>query len=113
MSTGRNGYLLPRMTIDAPIRRPFSPGEKAVIAVQLVLALSFGILGIVEANDPDWGDLQRIVILMLTFVWLGGIVVSVVVARLVTGKLARVGILVVAPFAGFLVILALSAFAAG
>lgn len=101
------------MTSDMPIRRPFSPGEKAVVAVQLVIALSFGILGMVEANDPDWGDLQRVFIVMLTSIWLGGVVVSVVLARLVAGKLARIAVLVAAPFAGFLLIMMWTAIASG
>ena len=94
-------------------RRVFSTAEKVIIAVQVVLALCFGVFGVLEANDPDWGDLQRVVIFMMVSVWLGTIVVSVLVARLVNSRSVRIAILVIGPFALLLVIAGWSLFANG
>lgn len=94
-------------------RRPFSTSEKVIIGVQVALALGFGVFGILEASDPDWGDLQRIVILMMVGLWLAGIACMVLVARLVSHQVARIAILVGAPLAGFLLIGAWVMFSTG
>ncbi len=94
------------MTTPSRLKRPFSPGEKAVVIVQLVIALSVGVAAMLDANDPDWGDLQRVVVLMLMSIWLGGIVASVVLARIFDSKPGRVAILVLLPFSGFAVLAA-------
>jgi hypothetical protein len=94
------------MTDTETIRRPFTRGEKVIIIVQVMLALGFGLFGMLEANDPDWGDLQRLVIFMIVGIWLAGIAGMVLVARLINHKVARIAILVLAPFAGFLLIAA-------
>lgn len=85
-------------------RRAFSTPERVIIGVQVLLALGFGIFGILDATDPDWGALQRVVIFMMVGIWLAGIAGMVLIARLVSHKVARVAILVAAPLAGFLLI---------
>jgi hypothetical protein len=94
-------------------RRMFSTVEKVLIALQVLLALGFGLFGMLQANDPDWGDLQRVVIFMMVAMWLGGIVGSVLVARLVNPKLARIAILVIGPFTVFLLFIGWSLVANG
>ena len=91
-------------------RRDFSVAERRIIAVQFVVAVGFGAVALFQVNDPDWGDLQRFLIIVLLCIWLVGIAVSVVVARLVDSSLGRIAILVVGPFAGFLLMFGWSMF---
>lgn len=75
-----------------------------LIAGQVMLAFGFGVLGMIQATDPGWQDLQRLLIMMMVSVWLGAIVGTVLVARLVDSRVARFAILAVGPFALILVI---------
>jgi len=92
------------MTNQTSQRRPFSTLEKAIIAVQGAAALVFGAYGFVEASDPDWGDLQRIVIVMSVGIWLTGIAGAAFLSRLVDNRVVRVVILLAVPFTGFVVL---------
>lgn len=93
-------------TAIEPARRPFSTVEKVIIGVHVALALGVGFLALLDADDPGWGDLQRLLIFMMEGIWLGAIVGTAVVARLVSNPSGRIAILIVGPFTGFLVIMA-------
>jgi hypothetical protein len=87
-------------------RRPFSTVEKVIIGVHVVLALGVGFFALLDANDPGWGDLQRLLIFMLEGIWFGAIAGTALVARLVNNPLGRIAILLIGPFSGFLLIMA-------
>ena len=77
-------------SIKAP-RRPLSRLDRAIIALHGVVAAVFGIIGFLEADDPGWRDVQRLVIVMLVGLWVSGIVVVGVLARLVGKRFAGHG----------------------
>ena len=82
--------------------------EWALIGLQVFACLALWILAMVDANDPDWGDVVRVVVTVLATIWVGGIVVSVFVARLIEGRIGRSSVLLVGPFVGFIVLIGLS-----
>ena len=57
-------------------RRPLSLLDKAILATHGLVAAVFGISGFVSADDPGFGDLQRLVVIMLTGLWGGGIMAT-------------------------------------
>jgi hypothetical protein len=80
--------------------------EKVIIGAHVAIALGFGFFALLDANDPDWGGLIRLLIIMLEGIWFGAIVGTALVARLVNKPLGRIAILLIGPFSGFLVIMA-------
>jgi len=85
-------------------RRSLSRIERAILAIHGLVAAVVGIIGFIGANDPGFGDLQRIVIVMLVGLWAMGIVAIGLAARLIANQWARVAVLLVGPFAGILLV---------
>jgi hypothetical protein len=90
-------------TIGNP-RRPFSTLDWAILCLHGLVAAGVGIAAFVGANDPEFGDLQRIVVVMFIGLWIGGIIVFGATARLVANPWARAGVLLAGPFVGILVV---------
>ncbi len=81
-------------------RRTLSTFDRSILALHGLVAGVVGTVGILGANDPGWGDLQRLVVVMLIGLWVAGIVVVGLIARLFTNKWARAVILLAGPFTG-------------
>ncbi|MGA7282877.1 MAG: hypothetical protein WBZ40_13995 [Acidimicrobiia bacterium] len=89
------------MTTDVIVKRPRVPLtrlDKTLLGLHIVGAIVVGIFGFLGANDPEFADLQRIVIAMLIGLWGVGIVVMALIVRLVSSQLGRVAILLGGPF---------------
>ena len=97
------------MTADRA-RRALSRLDKAILATHAVAAAFFGISGFISANDPGFGDLQRVVVMMLTGLWGGGIVAMAVIAQLITNRWGRYALLLVGPLVGIVVLVGISRF---
>ena len=91
-------------------RRPLSRLDKAILATHGAVAALFGISGFISANDPGFGDLQRVVVMMLTGLWGGGIVAMAVIAQLITNRWGRYALLLVGPLVGIVVLVGISRF---
>jgi hypothetical protein len=78
-------------------RRSFSRLERAILAVHGVFAAAFGVIGFLGADDPDWGDLQRLVVIMLVGVWVAGVAASAALAWRVNHRGGRVALLLAGP----------------
>ncbi|NNL14555.1 MAG: hypothetical protein HKO82_12825 [Acidimicrobiia bacterium] len=89
-------------------RRPLSRLDRAIIALHGVVAVVFGIIGFLEADDPGWRDLQRFVIVMLVGLWVSGIVVVGVLARLVGNQVVRAVLLLAGPLLGIALLIGAS-----
>ena len=89
--------------------RTLSKLENAIIALHAVFACGVGVVGFLQANDPGFGDLQRLVILMMIGLWAAGIVAMAVIARLIANQWVRIAVLLVGPFVGIVLIVANSA----
>ena len=87
-------------TTESRRRRPYSKADKAILIAQGVLVVVVGILAFASANDPDWGDLQRLVIVMLLGLWMAGLAAAAVLARFVENRWWRYAVLLVVPFVG-------------
>ena len=68
----------------------------------------FGIIGFLEADDPGWRDVQRLVIVMLVGLWVSGIVVVGVFARLVGNQVVRAALLLAGPLLGIALLIGAS-----
>jgi len=91
-------------TVAKPTRRPFSKVEQVILALHVVALVAVTVWGWIDV-DPDWSDLQRIVLLMLAGIWAGGIALTAILARLVNNKAGRFAVLLVGPLAGLLLII--------
>ncbi|MCB1246744.1 MAG: hypothetical protein KDB69_05735 [Acidimicrobiia bacterium] len=91
------------MTDAIPKRRPFSTAERWLIIGQVVIAVVLGVIAFIDSNDPDWGGLVRLVVLMMLVLWLGAIALTAVIAWYLQSPVARVLALVFLPFALFVV----------
>ncbi|KAA3641591.1 MAG: hypothetical protein DWP92_00945 [Armatimonadetes bacterium] len=89
-------------------RRPLSRLEKAAVILQVAVAGTFGIVGLVQSDDPDWGGLLRFLVLMMTALWFAGIVGSVFLALVFEKTAIRLAILLVVPLAAFAVMIGLA-----
>ncbi|MDH3306892.1 MAG: hypothetical protein OEO77_05180 [Acidimicrobiia bacterium] len=85
-------------------RRTLSTCEQSILAVHGLVAGIVGTVGFLGANDPGWGDLQRLVILMLIGLWMAGIVAMGLIARLFANKWARAMILLGGPVIGIAIV---------
>jgi len=83
-----------------PHRRPFSIIDRGILILHSVVAGGIGIVAFIGASDPDFGDLQRIVIVMLIGLWGLGIFAIGFFARLVSKVWARIVLLLAGPFIG-------------
>lgn len=88
--------------------RSLSTIDRTILSVHGLAAAVVGIVGLIGANDPSWGDLQRFVIVMLIGMWVAGIVVMGLVARFVPNQWARTVILLAGPFIGIALVLGMS-----
>lgn len=91
-------------TIGEKLRRPLSTLDRSILALHGLAAGIVGVIAFLGANDPDWGDLQRIVILMLIGLWVAGIVAMSFVVRLVKSQWIRTAILLGGPFIGIVLL---------
>jgi hypothetical protein len=82
--------------------RRFTVLDRAILAVHLLLAIVFGVYGLVDASDA--ASLQRLVVLILLALWVGGIVIMGVVARFISIRWLRTMVLLVGPFLGIAVL---------
>ncbi|MCZ7533689.1 MAG: hypothetical protein M5U23_09820 [Acidimicrobiia bacterium] len=89
-------------------RRPLSRLEKAAVIVQVVVAGTFGVVGLVQSDDPDWGGLLRFVVLMMTALWFAGIIGSVFLALVFDQTVIRLVILLLVPLGAFAVMIGLA-----
>jgi hypothetical protein len=97
--------LISRMSTTTKRPRPkLSTIDRAILAVHGLVAGVVGVVAFVGANDPDWGGLQRLVIVMVIGLWAAGIVAVGLVARLITHRWARALVLVAGPFIGILLV---------
>ncbi|MEZ5175616.1 MAG: hypothetical protein R2823_05360 [Acidimicrobiia bacterium] len=78
--------------------------DKSILVLQVGVATTFGIVGFVQTNDPDWGSLQRLVILFMLGLWFGGIAGSAAIALRFASPVVRAVILIVGPFLGLLIL---------
>ena len=88
------------VTTNTQSRRPLSRIDRGILALHGLVAAGVGVAGFIGANDPDWGDVQRLVIVMLIGLWAGGIAIMAVLARLVSNPWGRAAVLLAGPFAG-------------
>jgi hypothetical protein len=84
-------------------RGNLSKFDLGILALHLLGALVTGIAGFVDV-DPDWAGLQRVVVVMIIGLWLGGIVIMAVIAGRVASQWARAAILLAGPFIGIAVL---------
>lgn len=75
----------------------FTKLDRTLIFLQGLLAVCLGVVGLIGANDPDWGDLQRVVVVMLTGLWLGGLAVMAILSRYIRPQWARAALLLAGP----------------
>ena len=94
------GVLLAMSTTAREPRRPLSNVDRAILALHALVAGVVGVIAFVGANDPGWGDLQRLVVVMLISLWAAGIVAMAVLARMVNNRWGRTLILLAGPFVG-------------
>ena len=79
--------------------------EVIIIVAHSLLAGVFTVIGLASANDPGFGDLARIVIIMLAGAWVVGIVATALLARRFSNQALRYAILVLGPLTGIAVII--------
>ncbi len=75
------------------------------MVIHLLIALAFGIAGLLGATDPGWGDLQRLVVVLFVGVWLFGVLVMGVLTRFVDNQRARYLILLTGPVLAIVLVL--------
>jgi hypothetical protein len=93
-------------TTTVKSRRPFSSADRAIVILHSATAAVLGTIAFVGANDPDWGSLQRTVIVMLATLWAGGIATTTLVARVIANRWVRFAVLAVGPLVGIAVLIA-------
>ncbi|NNF64888.1 MAG: hypothetical protein HKN07_11615 [Acidimicrobiia bacterium] len=82
-------------------RPPLSTVDRTILALHGIVATVLGIISFASATDPGFGSLQRIVIVMLVGLWIGGVVLMGVIARYAISSVAgRIALLLVGPFIG-------------
>jgi hypothetical protein len=74
-----------------------SPVDKGILALHVLAACVLGAVGRAGAHDPDWGDLQRFVIVMFVGAWIAGALVVGLVARRIEKLWIRSVLLLGAP----------------
>ena len=82
--------------------------DRSILALHGLAAAVIGVIAFAGANDPGWGDLQRLDIVMLIGLWVAGIIAMGFVVRLVKNQWARAGILLGGPFIGVVFLLGAS-----
>lgn len=75
------------------------------MVIHLLIALAFGIVGLFGATDPEWGDLQRFVVMVFVGLWLFGVLVVGVLTRFVVNQRARYLILLTGPVLAIVLVL--------
>jgi hypothetical protein len=86
-------------TLATP-RPPLTTIDRAILTLHGLTAAVVGVIAVFSVNGPEFGGLQRIVIVMMIGLWAGGIMVMAVIARLFSREWVRVAILVAGPFIG-------------
>jgi len=89
------------MTAVTRTRPPLSTSNRVILGLHGAAALAFTVVGLIQAHDPGWANLQRIVILFMFALWAGGIVLMGVIARVaMSNNLGRNVLLLAGPFIG-------------
>lgn len=78
-------------------RARFTRLDRGILVAHGLLGAGFGAIGLVSSRDPDWGDLQRVVVLVLVGLWLGGHAAIAAVARFVRPQAVRALLLIIGP----------------
>lgn len=92
------------MTTAQP-RSPFkSTLDRTILGAHAVVAGIFGIVGFLQATDPGWQALQRIVIIMIVGFWGMGIFVSALVSQRFSRQWIRVLVLLAGPLLALLLV---------
>ena len=86
------------VSVDGRPPRRLSSLDWSILVVHTALAAGIGVVGFLGADDPGWGDLQRVVVLMLVGLWGVGILASALVARPIHNPWVRTAILLAGPF---------------
>ncbi len=86
-------------TLATP-RPPLTTIDKAILTLHGLTAAVVGVIALFSVTDPEFGGLQRIVIVMMIGMWAGGILVMAAIARLFSRESVRVAILLAGPFIG-------------
>ncbi len=100
------------MSISAP--PPSVPGRSAtrvdrwILGLHILAAFGFGVVGLLAATDPGWGDLQRLLTVMVVGMWGLGIFLTWMIARRLGSQWVRSAVMIVGPFALLLVGFALT-----
>ncbi len=91
-------------TTHAPAARPRPPlsrVDQAILALHGIVACVLGTAAFLGADDPEFGSLQRIVVVMIIGLWLGGIVLMGVITRyVIRSRWGRITLLLFGPFVG-------------
>ena len=91
-------------TSTAPTRTPRPPlstVDRTILALHVLVATVLGVISFASATDPGFGDLQRVVVVMLFALWIGGVALMGVIARYAISSVwGRVALLVFGPFIG-------------
>jgi hypothetical protein len=83
---------------DKPRRMPLTRLDRALLGLHIVGAIVIGVMGFLGANDPEFGDLQRIVMAMLIGLWGVGILIVALIVRVIPNQWGRVLVLLGGPF---------------
>lgn len=79
------------------MRRQPTRIDQWVLGIHIAAAAAFGVFGFLSSTDPEFGGLQRVLVLMIAGVWALGILVMWLIARRVESQAARVAILIAGP----------------
>lgn len=97
-------------TISKTTRRYLSNLDLGILALHCSALVVVGLFAFGDL-DPNWAGLQIAVIVMMLGLWAGGIVVTALIARVLTKPWARAAILLAGPFVGLAVLVGTSWFA--
>lgn len=78
-------------------RRPLSAYERTIPIAYALVAGTFGVFSYLAADDPDFGDLQRLLVVILIGLWVLSIAAVAAVARFVDNRWSRAAILLAGP----------------
>lgn len=104
---------MPTTNANQSTRGPLQKPALAVLILQVLLALGFGIAGMISASgDQGFADLGRIIVAMMVAGWLFGLFIAWLIARFALRATAgRVIFLVIGPALPILVLIVLVRFA--
>ena len=80
--------------------------DQTILLAHVLVAAAAGIVAFIGANDPEFGSLQRVVVVLLIGLWAGGILAMAVLARLIPNQWGRALLLVAGPFIGIVLLVA-------